>query len=697
MKSRRKRPAPPTGPVSPRRGSEGNRHLAFAAGLCALTLLAYSNSFSAGFVLDNKSLLQDPRIQALTGENLRLILQHTYWWPIAETGLYRPFTTLSYLFNYAVLGDAGQPSGYHCVNLILHAGNVLLVFALGRKLLQKFSSALLIAAVWAVHPVLTEAVTNIVGRADLLAAMATLSGLLLYLKSTDAKGSRLAGWLAGLAAVTAVGAFSKESAVAIPGVIALYEFAWWKERKQMKALALGLAATLAPIALMLIARTRVLAASAPAEFPFTDNPIAGAGFWAGKLTALGVMARYLWLMIWPARLSSDYSYRQISLADGRPQDWIAWTVVFVALFWIFWLWRSRRRTAFFWAGFALLTFLPASNLLFPTGTIMAERLLYLPSVGLVVCLVMAIDYATQRTWQPQKARLLPAILSVVMIAFAIRTWVRNRDWRDDLTMAQASARSSPYSFKTHRLLAAMLFESDPANSNIDAVIGEVEKAVAVLDPLPDSRSNADTYRLAGGYQLLRGDLLDERNTQKNLAVSADAAGSYDRAVQLLLRSIAIGRAAHPPRPDPEAAQMLSAAYLKLGKIAEAGQAAREALHLHPRNADAYRQIAYIFLEQNKPDDAAAALIEGSLIVPDPGLTKDLIELYRKGLDPQGCAMVHGQINPGCAIVRKHFCAAAKDVIEAQLESGHPDLARQQKQSFLKDYGCASETIDKLSP
>jgi hypothetical protein len=107
-----------------------------AAALALLTFLAFANSFSAGFVLDNKvHLLQDPRIRELTGQNIRLILQHTYWWPTGETGLYRPFTTLSYLFNYAVLGNAQEPAGYHWVNFFLHLVNVFLVYALARRLL----------------------------------------------------------------------------------------------------------------------------------------------------------------------------------------------------------------------------------------------------------------------------------------------------------------------------------------------------------------------------------------------------------------------------------------------------------------------------------------------------------------------------------------------------------------------------------
>src|SRR5438445_9156798 len=103
--------------------------------LCVLTLLAFSNSFTNGFALDSQMLLLgDPRIQQAIADNIGLILKHTYWWPNGEAGLYRPLATLSYLFNYAVLGNGNQPAGYHWINFFLHTANVLLVLALAKRL-----------------------------------------------------------------------------------------------------------------------------------------------------------------------------------------------------------------------------------------------------------------------------------------------------------------------------------------------------------------------------------------------------------------------------------------------------------------------------------------------------------------------------------------------------------------------------------
>ncbi len=180
-------------------GITGYRLLAGIAVL-SLTLLAFSNSFHAGFVLDNKGLiLNDPRLREATAANLKLILQHTYWWPTGEGGVYRPLTTLTYLINYAILGNRDQPFGYHLVNFLLHSCNTLLVFAIATRFIRRFWPCVAIAALWAVHPVQTEAVTNIVGRADLLAAAGLFGGFLAYLRATETAGGRRWAWLAAIA------------------------------------------------------------------------------------------------------------------------------------------------------------------------------------------------------------------------------------------------------------------------------------------------------------------------------------------------------------------------------------------------------------------------------------------------------------------------------------------------------------------
>ena len=665
------------------------RHWLAGLVLCVLSLAAYSNSFSAGFAWDSQYLiLQDPRIRAATSENVGLILQHTYWWPTGEAGLYRPLTTLSYLFNYAILGQREQPAGYHWLNLILHTANALLVYALALRLVRRFWPSIFIAAIWSVHPALTESVTNIVGRSDLLAGLAALSGLLIYLKSTDATGSQRIAWLAGLMAVTILGVYTKESAVMIVGLIALYELTWWKERRQARSLILGFAATLPPIFVMLWQRASVLAATAPAEFPFTDNPIVLSSFWIGKLTAIRVIARYLWLTIWPAKLSIDYSYAEIPLSNGSVRDWLGWiaVAVFVAIVALLY---QRNRTAFFLACFAALTLLPTANLLFPIGTIMAERFLYLPSVGLLGCLVIAIDAAGQKTRLPALAL---TVLCLITAAFAARTWARNLDWQDDLHLASAGVLATPNSYKLHKVLASTLYVSDASHSNLDRVTAEAEKTLAILDPLPDAANEPDSYRWSGGFFLSKGDALRKRGQ--------DGAASYERARQVLLRCIAI-QEAHDKDvagSKPEVFRLLSAVYLRLGDVGQATRTVALARSLDPMVPEAYRQMAEVSLATGDGESAAIALMTGLLITSNGGVREDLLSLYQSGLDTKGCAIATGPngpvMNPACEMVHRHVCAASVDVVQVYLRKGRRDQAESQRQTLVGNFGCPAAPLDQ---
>jgi hypothetical protein len=357
---------------------------------------------------------------------------------------------------------------------------------LARRLSPDFWPPFLVASVWAVHPVLTESVTNIVGRADLLAGMTVLGGFLMYLRSAEATGWRRAGWLAGLTATTAVGVFSKESAVTVVGIVALYEFTWWNPRR-LRGFLLGCLAMAPAVLAMWWVRLSILSVAAPTRFPYTDNPIVGAGFWSGRLTAVKVMAKCLGLLVWPARLSADYSYEQIPLIDGRLSDWMAWIVVGTVALGVALLFR-RHKTAFFAAGFAFIAFLPTSNLVIPIGTIMAERFLYLPAVGFSICLIVALysicGLLRSRTLAPVLLGLL------ITVAFGVRTWARNRDWRDNVALFSAAVQTSPLSFKTHTGLGQALHAD---HADLDAVLLENERSVAILDHLPDRLKSAGVY------------------------------------------------------------------------------------------------------------------------------------------------------------------------------------------------------------
>jgi hypothetical protein len=669
------------------------RHLLIALGLCLLTLAAYSNSFTAGFAMDNRGLiLEDTRIRAATPENLALIVDHTYWWPYGESGLYRPLTTLSYLFNYSILGDTNSPAGYHWINFFLHAGNVLLVYALSLRLAGDRWRAASVAALWAVHPLLTESVTNIVGRADLLAGLGILGGFLLYVKSTESTGARRWLWLAALSAATAAGVFAKESAVTLLGVVALYEAVWWKERRKGRGLLFGAVAILIPIQLMLFQRAAVLTSSQPSNLPFYDNPITGAGWFLGRVTALTVIGKYAGLLIWPAALSSDYSWAQVPLGIAPSAGWLV-LLGLIALV-------RRNRTAIFLACAAFLVFLPTSNLLFPIGTIMAERFLYLPSIAFAAALVTAaytVSTYVRPTW------IVPAALGILLTAYAARTWARNLDWQSDLTLSAATVAVSPDSYKSHLALANSLFDADPGPANIDRVLSEAEKSLAILQPLPPERNNAGALRRVAVWYLAKADLAGQ---PAGAPACRRAIELMERCRAIILAQIKAARQRHgfDPNTDPlatapaEIDRMISAAYLKLGDTGRSLDISAAAIESDPSNPELYRQYAQALLTAGRSRQAIAVLMEGVMLTMDPGLRQNVVQVYQAAGDGAGCALMPGQngsvaLNPRCEVVHTQLCDATLAAIQLRLKAGRRDLADQLKRSGVNDFACSAAPLD----
>src|SRR5437867_11578707 len=182
-----------------------------------LILVFYSNSFNAGLLFDSDTIIRlDPRLRGLHWANMEQIFTHDYWWPSDQSVLYRPLTTFSYLFNYTILGNGEEVGGYHLVNFLLHWTNAWLVLLIVRRLSDRLDVAVLSACLFAVHPVNTEAVTNVVGRADLLSTLFVLFGGWCYLERRLA-GVVVAGCLAVLA---------KETGVMLAAFAALYDLLW---------------------------------------------------------------------------------------------------------------------------------------------------------------------------------------------------------------------------------------------------------------------------------------------------------------------------------------------------------------------------------------------------------------------------------------------------------------------------------------
>jgi tetratricopeptide (TPR) repeat protein len=626
--------------------------LLFGLVLGLITLLTYSNSFQAGLTLDNKVIVgEDPRIRAWTWENLRLIFTENYWWPSMASDLYRPITTLTYLANYTLMGNGARVAAYHWVNFSLHWANAWLVLILLCRLTGRRRLALLAAALFAVHPVNVESVTNIVGRADLLATLAILAGGLCYLRATAVAGRRRLPWLIALGLTACLGVLMKESAVMIVVFVALYDWLWrWPQLRgatlweRLKAAAWEFGArgwiALAPAVILLLwARHRLLYTSLTYGQLFVDNPIARAPALQGFLTAVGVIGRYLGLLVLPHTLSCDYSYNQIPLFGEGAHWWqelyvLVSLAVVILLVWAAVRWR-RKQPAFAWGTFLFfLMLLPTSNLLFPIGSIMGERFLYLPSIGF--CLVAALALRPRGPaparlggnhphWPFTTALALPVLAVAVL---ALRTHVRNADWHDDLSLWKSAVAAAPDSFKTHKGYSNALWDAGCDEPAIDAAIARIEIGLAVLDqkPLPPERRDNTLFHDLGMYYRIKGDFLSQRDQQAEarrfLQKSVDIllrAREVDRWVNEASRQASLGRG----RPASELVDVgnynvywqLGLTYLRLRDWAEAEAAGRYIQRLMPSNVNGYLIVSAAQYSAGRSDASAVQVLEALVLQP----------------------------------------------------------------------------------
>jgi tetratricopeptide (TPR) repeat protein len=167
----------------------------------------------------------------------------------------------------------------------------------------------------------------------------------------------------------------------------------------------------------------------------------------------------LWLFLWPARLSADYSYNAVPLFSWQPVNWEAAKALLALAFWagatllLIFLARRRRKTLVFFLAFFFIALSPTSKVIVPIGSIMAERFLYLPSAGLAGCVAAAMWWAGRR---PSVARAARGAVVLACVACAARTYARNSDWKDELSLWSSAAQVCPESAKAHYNLGKAL-------------------------------------------------------------------------------------------------------------------------------------------------------------------------------------------------------------------------------------------------
>jgi tetratricopeptide (TPR) repeat protein len=605
---------------------ESRTHFIVFLLLALLVALAYANSLPNDFAGDDLLIIVKNR-EIRSIEGLAHLLKSDYWAnyrgayePIASqsSGLYRPLTMATYALNYAVGGLA--PWGFHFGNLVFHLLATWFLYLVALRIGMRPEAAVVAASIFAVHPLHTEAVTGVVGRAELLMGAGVLGAIWAHLTRRPA------------VALTcfAISLLSKEQAVVLPVLLLLYDLSRRAQRPESRHAgdyvpdARYYAGYVAVLAGYLALRAVVLGGLPFPPVNSVENPLISLKGEPWLLMAVKVAGMYVALFFWPNPLVADYSSHAI-LAVSSPVEpavlwgFMTWGGLLALAAWSF----LRVPRVFFSSAFCVLAFLPVSNLMIPIGTIMAERLFYLPSAGL--CLLLGIGYEAVRRsvdrhsreachGHPQsgggdpsdadastsptppykggEARLTPhasrfkwgvasrlsahalrIIVAVVCLALAARTIVRNQDWKDAERLYRSTVEQVPLNAKAYVFLGGALSAGGRYHAALDAY--DTASLLESDYPKRDARFNLD-----------RGAVLYKLGRLKQ------AIESFEQAVTL----------------DPgwgKARNYLAQAYGSLPDLDKAETVLRYAVKMTPQSPDLYGTLSLILNERGKYQDALA--------------------------------------------------------------------------------------------
>ena len=410
--------------------------------------LAFANSVGNDFAYDDRLIVagnEDIRsLRTLPGTFVKP------YWPNAhgrELGLWRPVATWVYGIQWA-LWD-GEPAGFHLVNVLLNSlATALVVLVLGELL--PVSAALLAGLVFAVHPVHTEAVANVVGMAELLSATLYLGACLVAVRCRGRMGSGRVLVVTGLFLAAAL---TKESAVTLPGAILLADAAGRNLHvRHLRAYLMErwplYAALVVSAGLVFAGRLAVLGSIADPYPPMGAEVLAG-GEVPRIWTVLGTWPEVFRLFFLPWELSADYTPPVIPVAFGWTARSVCGLILGLgALVIAGWCWKRgpvspdglSPATVSLGVLWLVVTLLPASNLLFLSGVLLAERTLYLPSVGFAAGVGWML--AQLRRERPRTGTV---VIAVGLALLCCRTIARNPSWKDNATVFATLLREHPES------------------------------------------------------------------------------------------------------------------------------------------------------------------------------------------------------------------------------------------------------------
>lgn len=527
--------------------------------LAFLTLAVYFNSLGNDFVSDDFSAIRD-------NPNLGKIA------PLFKP----PYFNINFraLINFLTDKIFGlNPMFYRLSNIFFHLGSAWIIYILVGFFFNPLVS-FIAASLFAVHPVLIEGVTWISGGPYSNGAFFLLLSFLAYILANKNKSLKI--YLSSLFSFYLALLFS-EKLIIFPLILLIYEFFIangslknnWKKLTPFFGLSL-----LWVFYLFYLLPMR----STALETMYYQKP----GFYNPLIQIPIAVTSYLELIFWPKNLTLYHSEMSFTQAE-----YFLRVIIFLLFLGLIIFSFKKDRRIFFWLSFFLISLLPTLN---PLGVswVVAERYVYLGSIGIFAAGAFLIAYLGKKTSQP---KLVYVVLTILIFSFGIRTILRNNDWKNQDTLWLATAKTSPSSPQNHNNLG----DYYARQGNFEKAVEEFQTAIKLLPNYGDAYHN-----LGNTYQQMQKDDQAIESYKKALEFNPNLWQSY---------------------------QNLAAVYFKQGKFNLAKEELEKAIAVNPNNSNLYVNLAIVYLKLNDSINAKKTLNQALLLDPQNPQAKQLLQSF----------------------------------------------------------------------
>ncbi|MBL7054179.1 tetratricopeptide repeat protein [Candidatus Woesearchaeota archaeon] len=582
-----------------------------------LSITAYGNIFINDFVWDDYMFI-------LENTEIKSFSNVLGFFTSSIDGLYRPLRSISYAVVYSVFKD--NPFGYHLYALFLHIMISILAYFIILKIINKRNIALIASLLFALHPVHTGRVTNMTAGFDLLGIFLYLLAFYFYVWFSKCRKSEISehaqkskrfftnkklNYLILSVIIFFIGLLASEEVITLPLIIILYEFSFNKERfskDNFKSLFKRYSPFFIIAGIYVFFRFFVLGMYGRVP------EYASQGWYFTGITMTKVFIGYILLLIFPFDLKL---FHDVAIANSIFDVLLP---ILILIFIVFITIRLFNKITFFCVFWFFITLLPVSNIV-PLVVLMAERYLYLPSLGFCLLLAFAFDKIYNLDIKKNIRIGLVVFIVLLFLSYSFAVVKRNAEWKDNLTLWTETVKDSPNNSGAHDNLG---FTYERMGRYKEAIT-EFSKAIELKPDNYKAHTNLGVALAKVGlynYSIIEFETALTFNqyykTYNKLGLVYAETGEYEKAILMLNKTVVLKPKYAKGYND------LGTIYGQVGSFDASLEAFKTAIILDKDYADAHYNLGVLYDFLGERGKALEELRKSVSLEPDN-------ELYRKKL------------------------------------------------------------------